>query len=93
MADEAWVNHRKRNESRVAELFQGQFRSRIVCPECSHDSVKFDTFNHITLPLPVKMKLFVCRMICAGSPSTESPSALFQAMLRWSRSTSALRRR
>ena len=57
VADEAWANHGRRNESKVAALLQGQFRSRIVCPECQHDSVRFDAFNHITLPLPVKLKM------------------------------------
>lgn len=34
VADEAWAVHRKRNNSFVVDLFQGQYKSKLVCPVC-----------------------------------------------------------
>ena len=34
VADEAWSVYKKRNDSIVVDLFQGQYRSCLVCPAC-----------------------------------------------------------
>jgi ubiquitin C-terminal hydrolase len=34
LADEAWKRYRMRNDSIVVDLFQGQFKSKLVCPVC-----------------------------------------------------------
>ena len=56
VAKEAWENHRKRNDSVIVDLFQGQFKSRFVCPECQNVSLTFDSFMYLSLPLPVTAK-------------------------------------
>ncbi|KAJ2744013.1 hypothetical protein GGI20_003313 [Coemansia sp. BCRC 34301] len=54
VADEQWEIYKRRNDSVVVDLFQGQYRSTLVCPVCSHTSVTFDPFMYLTLPLPVQ---------------------------------------
>ena len=34
VADEAWQVHKQRNDSFIVDLFQGQFKSKLVCPVC-----------------------------------------------------------
>lgn len=47
-----WSNFLKRNYSKIIQLFYGQFRSQIKCPECEHVSVKYDPFELVSLPVP-----------------------------------------
>ncbi|XP_039616787.1 ubiquitin carboxyl-terminal hydrolase 15-like isoform X5 [Polypterus senegalus] len=54
VAEEAWVNHIKRNDSIIVDIFHGLFKSTLVCPVCSKVSVTFDPFCYLTLPLPMK---------------------------------------
>ncbi|KAJ2487589.1 hypothetical protein IWW37_005186 [Coemansia sp. RSA 2050] len=54
VANEQWDIYKRRNDSVVVDLFQGQYRSTLVCPICSHTSVTFDPFMYLTLPLPVQ---------------------------------------
>ncbi|XP_030633163.1 ubiquitin carboxyl-terminal hydrolase 4 [Chanos chanos] len=54
VANEAWKNHRLRNDSIIVDIFHGLFKSTLVCPECSKVSVTFDPFCYLTLPLPMK---------------------------------------
>ncbi|XP_012074283.1 ubiquitin carboxyl-terminal hydrolase 8 isoform X2 [Jatropha curcas] len=52
VADEYWKNHLARNDSIIVDLFQGQYRSTLVCPNCKKKSVTFDPFMYLSLPLP-----------------------------------------
>lgn len=52
VADEHWRNHLARNDSIIVDLFQGQYRSTLVCPFCKKLSVTFDPFMYLSLPLP-----------------------------------------
>lgn len=52
VALEAWKVHAKRHKSFVSDLFLGQMRSRVQCPDCSRISVTFDAFMMLTLTLP-----------------------------------------
>ncbi|RKP20018.1 cysteine proteinase, partial [Rozella allomycis CSF55] len=52
IADEMWQLHKKRNDSIIVDLFQGQFKSTLVCPQCGYVSVTFDPFMYLSLPLP-----------------------------------------
>lgn len=54
VAKEAWNQHYARNESIVIDLFCGQLKSKVSCLACGHDSVRFDPFNVLNLPLPVE---------------------------------------
>ncbi|KAJ2356222.1 hypothetical protein GGF43_002208 [Coemansia sp. RSA 2618] len=59
IADEQWDIYKRRNDSVVVDLFQGQYRSTLVCPQCSHLSVTFDPFMYLTLPLPIQRQKWV----------------------------------
>uniref|UniRef100_A0A8C7TRD1 Ubiquitin carboxyl-terminal hydrolase n=1 Tax=Oncorhynchus mykiss TaxID=8022 RepID=A0A8C7TRD1_ONCMY len=53
VAEEAWRNHRRRNDSAIVDTFHGLFKSTLVCPECRKVSVTFDPFCYLSVPLPV----------------------------------------
>ncbi|XP_075993530.1 ubiquitin carboxyl-terminal hydrolase 11 isoform X2 [Genypterus blacodes] len=53
VAEEAWHNHCRRNDSVIVDTFHGLFKSTLVCPECHSISVTFDPFCYLSVPLPV----------------------------------------
>ncbi|CEL62916.1 ubiquitin carboxyl-terminal hydrolase 4/11/15 [Rhizoctonia solani AG-1 IB] len=53
VAKETWEGYKKRNDSIIVDLFQGMYKSTLVCPECEKISITFDPFMYLTLPLPV----------------------------------------
>ncbi|CAG0918046.1 unnamed protein product [Notodromas monacha] len=59
VAQEAWENHILRNKSIIVDLFHGQLKSKVTCKVCGHDSVRFDPFTYLTLPLPMENLLRV----------------------------------
>ncbi|KAK0521378.1 hypothetical protein OC835_006903, partial [Tilletia horrida] len=52
LAQKQWDIYKLRNDSVIVDMFQGQYRSTLVCPVCSKVSIKFDPFMYLTLPLP-----------------------------------------
>ncbi|XP_059047285.1 ubiquitin carboxyl-terminal hydrolase 32 [Achroia grisella] len=57
VAAEAWASYTARNRSIMTELFYGQLKSKVRCDTCGHESVRFDTFNMLSLPLPMESTL------------------------------------
>ncbi|XP_053360263.1 ubiquitin carboxyl-terminal hydrolase 11 [Clarias gariepinus] len=53
VAEEAWCNHRRRNDSVIVDTFHGLFKSTLICPECAKVSVTFDPFCYLSVPLPI----------------------------------------
>uniref|UniRef100_A0A670Z706 Ubiquitin carboxyl-terminal hydrolase n=1 Tax=Pseudonaja textilis TaxID=8673 RepID=A0A670Z706_PSETE len=53
VAEEAWRNHKRRNNSIIVDIFHGLFKSTLVCPECNKVSVTFDPFCYLSAPLPI----------------------------------------
>ncbi|KAL4398824.1 cysteine-type deubiquitinase [Malassezia pachydermatis] len=51
-AQKQWDMYKARNDSVIVDLFQGQYRSTLVCPVCAKVSIKFDPFMYLTLPIP-----------------------------------------
>lgn len=45
------MNFLRRNYSRIAELFYGQYRCQIKCPLCGYVLVRYDPFELVTLPI------------------------------------------
>uniref|UniRef100_A0A8C5MHD4 Ubiquitin carboxyl-terminal hydrolase n=1 Tax=Leptobrachium leishanense TaxID=445787 RepID=A0A8C5MHD4_9ANUR len=72
VAEEAWENHIKRNDSVIVDIFHGLFKSTLVCPECAKISVTFDPFCYLTLPLPMKkersLEVYLVRMDPLSKP-------------------------
>ncbi|KAF8273104.1 hypothetical protein EI94DRAFT_1769417 [Lactarius quietus] len=56
LAQSSWEGYMKRNDSVIVDLFQGQYKSTLVCPECKKVSITFDPFMYLTLPLPINKK-------------------------------------
>ncbi|XP_055541927.1 ubiquitin carboxyl-terminal hydrolase 32 isoform X2 [Wyeomyia smithii] len=54
VAAEAWSQHHARNQSIIVDLFYGQLKSKVTCMGCNRDSVRFDPFSLLSLPLPVE---------------------------------------
>uniref|UniRef100_A0A1E1X4N7 ubiquitinyl hydrolase 1 n=1 Tax=Amblyomma aureolatum TaxID=187763 RepID=A0A1E1X4N7_9ACAR len=48
----AWDQYVAHNRSVVVDIFQGQFRSTVVCSECGHVSVTYEPFMYLPVPLP-----------------------------------------
>ncbi|KAF7969684.1 hypothetical protein HWV62_26194 [Athelia sp. TMB] len=56
LAKRSWDGYMLRNDSVIVDLFQGQYQSTLVCPECQKVSITFDPFMYLTLPLPMHKK-------------------------------------
>ena len=54
MAAKVWDITKKRDDSVIADLFTGMYKSTLVCPICSKVSITFDPFNNVTLQLPIE---------------------------------------
>ena len=52
VANLCWEQHLLRNKSKIVDLFQGQYKSRLRCPHCEKSSVTFDPFMYLSLPIP-----------------------------------------
>jgi ubiquitin carboxyl-terminal hydrolase 4/11/15 len=48
----SWENHLKRNQSKIQELMHGQYKSKLVCPDCGRVSITFDPYMMLSLPIP-----------------------------------------
>lgn len=42
-----WTCHLMRNQSIITDLFQGQYRSQLQCPNCQYKSTIFDEYTTI----------------------------------------------
>ncbi|PIK48608.1 putative ubiquitin carboxyl-terminal hydrolase 19 [Apostichopus japonicus] len=54
IAEESWKRHKRRNDSFISDIFQGQYKSKLVCPVCNKVSITFDPFMQLSVPLPRK---------------------------------------
>ncbi|XP_033968382.1 ubiquitin carboxyl-terminal hydrolase 15-like isoform X9 [Pseudochaenichthys georgianus] len=73
VAEEAWENHIKRNNSIIVDIFHGLFKSTLVCPVCAKVSVTFDPFCYLTLPLPMRkertLEVYLVRLDPLAKPT------------------------
>ncbi len=51
VAQESWSAFKLRNDSKLVDSCFGQLRSHVTC-KCGHESVKFDEFSSLSLPIP-----------------------------------------
>ena len=59
-----WEYHKSRENSIIVDLFHGQYKSSIKCLTCGNESITFDTYMNLQLPIPTKkmqnqIKLFL----------------------------------
>ena len=57
-ANLAWKRHKARNNSFVADLFQGQLKSVLVCNMCGHQGTKYEAMTSITVPVQLDSVVF-----------------------------------
>jgi ubiquitin carboxyl-terminal hydrolase 8 len=51
VAIESWRRHLLRHDSIIVDNCQGMHRSHVTCPICSRESIKFDVFSSLSVPL------------------------------------------
>ncbi|CAM9804058.1 unnamed protein product, partial [Discosporangium mesarthrocarpum] len=72
VAEESWRRYLMRNDSIIVDKCMGLLRSHVTCPNCSHESVTFDPYMSLPLPLPVenvrKVDVLVRRLPHGGRP-------------------------
>lgn len=56
VSNEAWRNHILRNDSIFVDLFHGQLKSHVQCPNCDRVSITFDPFVYLPVPFPKHKK-------------------------------------
>ena len=49
-----WEDYKKYDDSIIADLFQGQYKSTIKCCSCQKSSIIYDKFMTLNLPIPLK---------------------------------------
>ncbi len=48
-------------------MFQGQYKSTLVCPDCKKISVTFDPFMYLSLPLPSTVTRMINVTVFSGT--------------------------
>lgn len=48
---QSWKRHLLRHDSVFVDYTQGMHRSHLTCPNCGKESIKFDVYSSISLPL------------------------------------------
>ena len=54
-----WQLHLERNDSIITDLFSGQFKTTIQCPNCKWISRTYDPFTTLSLPIPTVQGKFI----------------------------------
>nr|XP_039274729.1 ubiquitin carboxyl-terminal hydrolase 19-like [Styela clava] len=52
----SWKLYKSRNDSFVIDKFHGLYKSRLLCPVCEKESITFDPFLFLSVPLPKPTK-------------------------------------
>jgi len=50
-ASQSWERHLRRDKSFFVDVFQGQLRSTVTCSRCSFQSVRFEPFMYLSVPV------------------------------------------
>ena len=69
-ASRTWSNHLRMNQSVIVDTFQGQYRSKLSCPQCKAASTTFDPF------------MCVAVQYCTGQGSAVQCSAVSNRTVR-----------
>ena len=59
-----WDLHKKREDSIIVDLFNGQFKSETICQVCGKSSITYDPFMSLCLPLPSPKKHSIIKIFC-----------------------------
>jgi len=59
VARETWDTFQKRDDSKMIDLMHGLMRSHLTCPTCELETVKFDPYGIVQVPVPTNSLLTV----------------------------------
>ncbi|CAF0758967.1 unnamed protein product [Didymodactylos carnosus] len=62
LAHEQWEYYRKRNQSKIHDIFHGQIKSQVQCLQCKTLGRTFDPICFLSLPLPNKKKFRIFKI-------------------------------
>jgi ubiquitin C-terminal hydrolase len=54
-----WEGFKKRDNSFLVDLFYGQLKSKLECSKCGFQSLTFDAFNMLSLPIPTQENILI----------------------------------
>ena len=56
----AWIDFLRRNQSVLVDIFYGQFKSTVKCPDtsCKNISISFEPFMTLSLPMTIKVSKY-----------------------------------
>ncbi|EAY23747.1 Clan CA, family C19, ubiquitin hydrolase-like cysteine peptidase [Trichomonas vaginalis G3] len=83
-AIKAWHAYKQRNDSIIVDLFHGQLRSHLKCPNCQADTVAFDPFVSLSVPVPQKKILSPAFIFCPADPTQPRKIMQFNIDMSWS---------
>ncbi|PAA67497.1 hypothetical protein BOX15_Mlig004366g1, partial [Macrostomum lignano] len=69
VAKEAWNDYKLRNDSIIVDLFHGQLKSTLICPDCRKVSVTFDPFCYLSLPVPKERNRLLAFFFVSKDPT------------------------
>lgn len=72
-----WTDFKMTNSSIITDLFYGQLKNMLICPECSCKTITYEPFSSISLSIP---KLYIVSMIYISS-KIESPFIKFDVSI------------
>jgi ubiquitin carboxyl-terminal hydrolase 4/11 len=73
----SWDSYLKRNNSIIVDLFQAQLKNRTECQTCKHESIKFDPYMYLQLPIPETRKVVTQVIAMSFLPQGQSPNHIY----------------
>ncbi|ORX41170.1 hypothetical protein BD324DRAFT_613498 [Kockovaella imperatae] len=70
-SEKEWQIYRRRDDSFIVDLFQGQYRNRLECLTCHKTSTTYDTFMYLSLPVPTNKKHVILQELIDEFVSSE----------------------
>ena len=66
-----WNDSKSKDDSIITDLFQGQFKSTVLCSTCQKKSVNYDNFKTLGLPIPQKKAQFQFKLFTFNGNYTD----------------------
>lgn len=60
-----------RDDSIIVDLFQGQLKSRLICPRNGRVSDQYDPFMYLEVPLPIKTDRTITVTVVPNDPTQQ----------------------
>ncbi|OQS04141.1 ubiquitin-specific protease [Thraustotheca clavata] len=71
VAQEEWQQYLRRNDSIITDNFMAQLRSHVTCPSCQHESITFDPYMSLSVPVPNQVSFLISLYPLDGSAPTQ----------------------